>query len=160
LNHGFKEEAAMKSSKLNRLTSIALALGLALSTSLGGLSVASAKSSTAQAAPPVTSTREPVNSISLMAGTWGWKAIDERSLILWTLPSKPYLVKLGFPSQDLKWVNWISLRSMGDRLYARFDSVYVRGIPYPIDSIYPLTEEEARNYGHEPSPQPVPESVS
>lgn len=150
----------MKRSQQNRLTGFALALGLALTTSLGTLSVAAAESGTAQAAPPVTAAREPVNSISLVAGTWGWKAIDERTLILWTLPSKPYLVKLSFPSQDLKWVNWISLRSMGDRLYARFDSVYVRGIPYPIDSIYPLTAAEARNYGRETGPQPVPESVS
>jgi hypothetical protein len=66
-------------------------------------------------------------------------------VILWATPFKPYLVELAFPSHDLRFSEVIGVTSVGSRVYAKFDAVKVGGFRYPIDSIYKMTREEARN---------------
>ena len=71
---------------------------------------------------------------------------------MWATPFDPYLVELKFAAHDLKWAQAIGITQMGKRVYARFDSVKVGGFSYPIDSIYKLTREEARNYVRDARP--------
>ncbi|HLF12809.1 MAG TPA: DUF6491 family protein, partial [Gammaproteobacteria bacterium] len=82
---------------------------------------------------------------SMLARPYSWSAVDEDTVIVWATPFRPYLVELAFPSHDLRFADVIGLTSVGSRVYAKFDSVKVRGFRYPIDSIYKLTREEARN---------------
>ena len=95
---------------------------------------------------------ERVDSILMMTRPHSWQAIDDDTVIVWATPFDPYLVELKFAAHDLKWAHAIGLTQMGSRVYARFDSVKVGGFSYPIDSIYKLTREEARNYVRDARP--------
>ena len=59
-------------------------------------------------------------------------------------------MELAFPSHDLRWAHAIGVTSVGSRVYAKFDAVKIGGFRYPIDSIYKLTREEARNWNAAP----------
>lgn len=140
----------MKYVHANRLTRFALAAGLGAILSLGAASVTWARAvgdpaDTQGSAVPLESL-ESVDSISVLTPPWSWRAIDDHTLILWATASRPYLVTLRFPSYDLKWVNAIRVTSLGDRIYSKFDSVRIRGFSYPIDHIYKLTRDQARNW--------------
>ena len=74
----------------------------------------------------------------------GWQELDQKSLIIWTTPSRPYLVKLARPSHDLSFVQRIGVTSMAGTVKPKFDSVVVEGMRYPISGIYALTTSEAR----------------
>jgi hypothetical protein len=39
----------------------------------------------------------------------------------------------------------IGITQFGSRVYAKFDAVKVGGFRYPIENIYKMTREEARN---------------
>ena len=71
--------------------------------------------------------------------------IDEDTVVVWATPFDPYLVELAFKSPDLKFTQVIGITQFGSRIYAKFDAVKVAGFRYPIDSIYKITREEARN---------------
>ena len=73
-----------------------------------------------------------------------WQVIDERTVIVWANPWQPYLVTLAYPSHDLPFVQTIGVTSLGDRVYAHFDSLRVAGFRYPIDNIYKMTKQEAK----------------
>jgi hypothetical protein len=88
---------------------------------------------------------EEVDSFWMHSRPYSWSAIDDDTVIVWASAFDPYLVELAYPSYDLKWVETIGVTSFGNRVYAKFDSVQVRGFRYPIDSIYKITREEARN---------------
>jgi hypothetical protein len=90
---------------------------------------------------------EEVDSFPVLTQLHSWQAIDDDTLIIWTTPFQPYLVELSYPvpSGDLKFSQVIGVTSFGSRVYARFDSLRVAGFRYPIDSIYKMTREEARN---------------
>jgi Family of unknown function (DUF6491) len=75
----------------------------------------------------------------------GWRPVGRDAIILWTSPSKPYLLKLDRPAMDLPYVEHVGLTSTGSELYAGFDSVIVRGWRYRIASIHPLTRDLARS---------------
>jgi hypothetical protein len=89
---------------------------------------------------------EQVDSIVMMRRPHSWQAIDDKTVIVWATPFDPYLVELKFAAHDLKWAHAIGITQVGSRVYAKFDAVQVGGFRYPIDSIYKLTREEARNY--------------
>lgn len=88
---------------------------------------------------------ETVDSIPTLTRLYSWHALDDETVIVWATPFQPYLVKLSYPSHDLKFEHVIGLTSSGSRVYAKFDAVQVRGFRYPIDSIYKLTREEAKD---------------
>jgi len=143
----------MKRNNHSRLTAFIVALGL--STGLGGAGTAHANGAAKAATGTETGAQadsRTVASIPLYSGLWSWRRIDDRTVILWTTPSRPYLVRLRFPSPDLKWTQAIGVTSLADRVYAGFDALQVRGLRYPIDSITRLTRDEARSYGREPEP--------
>jgi Family of unknown function (DUF6491) len=88
---------------------------------------------------------EEVDSFWMYSRPYSWTAIDEKTVIVWASAFDPYMIKLAYPSHDLKWVESIGVTSFGNRVYAKFDSLQVRGFRYPIDSIYKMSREEARN---------------
>jgi hypothetical protein len=132
-------------------------------TKLFGLAAAAGLTAAAVASSPIASARssepskdaareiepgpayEQVDSFWMHSRPYSWSAIDEDTVIVWASAFDPYLVELAFPSYDLKWVETIGVTSFGNRVYAKFDSLQVRGFRYPIDSIYKITREEARN---------------
>jgi hypothetical protein len=88
---------------------------------------------------------EEVESIPVMTRPYSWQALDDDTVIVWATPRSPYLVELAFESHDLRFSHVIGITQFGNRIYAKFDAVTVRGFRYPIDSIYKMTREEARS---------------
>jgi hypothetical protein len=89
---------------------------------------------------------DPVDSFSMLSRPYSWTMVDDDTVIVWATAFKPYLLELAFPSPDLRWAHVIGVTSVGSRVYAKFDAVRVGGFRYPIDAIYELTREEARNW--------------
>lgn len=87
---------------------------------------------------------EPVNSFYIYGGLHDFDVIDEDTLILWPNAFDPYLVELRGRSHDLKFAHVIAVESSLSRVHSKFDSVLVRGFRYPIDQIYKLSREAAR----------------
>lgn len=133
---------------IGKLVGLAAAVGLTAGT-LGLSSIASARATNEAAAnneaAETVPAYEEIDSFTMLTRPWSWHRIDNDTLIVWTSPFQPYLVELSFPSQDLNFVEHIGVTSVGARVYAKFDSVQVRGFRYPIDAIYKLSREEARN---------------
>jgi hypothetical protein len=134
----------MKTWTLTNLAKLGTVAGLAAGLGLG--SVSSARPAT-DAVRPVEPgvTLEAVESFPILTRPHSWTAVDDDTVILWATPFKPYLVELAFPSHDLRFSEVIGVTSVGSRVYAKFDAVKVGGFRYPIDSIYKMTREEARN---------------
>ncbi len=132
----------MTRSLIRKLAALGIAAGLMVSS---GASFAAAavdgSPQTGSAAPPF----EEVDSIPMLTRPHSWQVIDDDSVIIWATPFDPYLVELKFRSIDLKFAHVIGLTQFGSRVYAKFDAVKVGGFRYPIDSIYKMTREEARN---------------
>jgi hypothetical protein len=136
---------------IGKLVGLAAALALTVGSTFG--SIASARSAKAAnesdgketAQVDLGAAYEQVDSFTMLTRPHSWHAIDDDTVIVWTTAFQPYLVKLSFPSHDLKWVHHIGLTSAGARVYAKFDSVQVRGFRYPIEAIYKMSREEARN---------------
>jgi hypothetical protein len=87
---------------------------------------------------------EPVRSIWAPHGLHSFSVIDADTLIVWKSPFEPYLLELKMRSPDMRFVHAIAVESGTSSIYARFDSVRIRGLRYPIDAIYKLSREEAR----------------
>ena len=121
------------------------ALGLAATLTVGS----AASFATAAKQVDVRPGFEQVDSILMMTPPHSWQAIDDDTVIVWATPFHPYLVELKFAAHDLKWAQAIGITQVGSRIYAKFDAVKVGGFRYPIDSIYKLTREEARNFARD-----------
>ena len=133
--------------RITKLLGLAAAAGLAAGTvALSPIASArSADSNDAARAVEPGPAYEEVDSFWMHSRPYSWSAIDDDTVIVWASAFDPYLVELAYPSHDLKWVQSIGVTSFGNRVYAKFDSLQVRGFRYPIDSIYKITREEARN---------------
>ena len=135
----------MNRSTFSNLTRLGAVVGLALGLGFGGaaVSAAAAKNQTPRAAiqAPL---GQPVDSFPILSRLHDWQVIDDKTVIVWATPWQPYLVQLKYPSHDLPFVQAIGVTSLGDRVYARFDSLRVAGFRYPIDNIYKMTKEEAK----------------
>jgi Family of unknown function (DUF6491) len=118
------------------------ALALAASLTVGS---AASFGAAARQAGPETQAFEQVDSIPMLTRPHSWQVIDDDTVIVWATAFDPYLVELAFKSYDLKWAHVIGITQVGSRVYAKFDAVRVGGFRYPIDSIYKMTREEARN---------------
>jgi hypothetical protein len=117
-----------------------------------GLTTAGASFAAVSTEPRVTEARvadvppfEQVESITMLRRPHSWQVIDDDTVIVWATAFDPYLVELAFRSPDLRFAHAIGLTQFGSRVYAKFDAVKVGGFRYPIDSIYKMTREEARN---------------
>jgi hypothetical protein len=136
---------------IGKLVGLAAALGLAVGT-FGSSSIASARAAKAsngsddkEVVQIDPSAYEQVDSFTMLTRPYSWHPIDDDTVIVWTTAFQPYLVELSFPSHDMKWVHHIGVTSAGARVYAKFDSVQIRGFRYPIAAIYKMSREEARN---------------
>ena len=129
----------------------ALALGAAGMTSVANAhaaatpSAASDGSSDKNGSADETQAYEQVDSFVMFRRPYSWQPVDDKTVILWATPFDAYLVELAFPSHDMKFVQGIGVSSTGSRVYAKFDAVTIRGFRYPINSIFKLSREEARN---------------
>ena len=136
----------MSHSKFSQWVRLGAVAGLTLGLSLGlGSGVSARPANAPTPADEQKPSFEVVDSFSILTRLHSWHAIDEDTVIVWATPSQPYLVELAFPSHDLKFSEAIGITSVGSRVYARFDSLRVAGFRYPINSIYKMTREEARN---------------
>ena len=88
---------------------------------------------------------EQVESIPMLTRPHSWQVVDDDTVVVWATAFDPYLIELAFKSYDLKFAEVIGITQVGSRVYAKFDAVKVRGFRYPIDSIYKISREEARN---------------
>jgi hypothetical protein len=88
---------------------------------------------------------EQVESIPMLTRPHSWQVVDDDTVVVWATPFDPYLVKLAFKSNDLRFAQVIGITQFGSRVYAKFDAVKVGGFRYPIDSIYKMSREEARD---------------
>ena len=114
--------------------------------SLTAVSAASfARSAPANAANTAVPAFEQVESIPMLTRPHSWQVVDDDTVVVWATAFDPYLIELAFKSYDLKFAEVIGITQVGSRVYAKFDAVKVRGFRYPIDSIYKMTREEARN---------------
>jgi hypothetical protein len=102
---------------------------------------------TAAAAEPTErpALRTEVKSFNLVGSLNGWHALDRESLVVWTSPSKAYLIQLQRPSFDLRHAEAIGLTSIAGRVSAGFDQVLVDGWRYQIKSIQALDADYARD---------------
>jgi len=79
----------------------------------------------------------------------GWNVIDQRSLIVYTSPSRSYLLILDRRLPELPFAEKITVSSTGSTIYSRFDRVRVLdrwgiNIPANIVKIYRLDGREQR----------------
>lgn len=126
----FRTSAMMRAA----LAGFALALSIAAGTA----------SARAVNNPPAAAAFGSVKSFRLLTPPYSWRVVDDRTLILWATPFRPYLLELAYPSPDLRFANVIGVTSSVGIVHSGFDAVRVRGLRYPIDRIYQLTPDEAR----------------
>ena len=131
----------------NKLISVAAAALLTLGAlSAGEASARAASNETANAsAEDQTPAYEQVESFVMWNHPYSWSPIDDQTVVLWPTPFEAYLVRIAYPSHDMRFVQGIGVTHFTSRVYAKFDALQIRGFRYPIDSIYKLTREEARN---------------
>ena len=135
----------MSDTRFRRLVRFCAVVGLALGLGFGVIGVVGAAAK--NEAPLATAHAplgQPVDSFPILSRLHDWQVIDNKTVIVWATPWQPYLVQLKYPSHDLPFVQVIGITSFGDRVYARFDSLRVAGFRYPIDNIYKMTKQEAR----------------
>ncbi len=133
----------------NKLISLAAAALLAL----GAASVSGDReracgredANASESAADQTQAYEQVDSFVMFGHPYSWSPIDDRTVVLWATPFEAYLVRIAYPTHDMRYVQHIGVTSSTSRVYAKFDALQIRGFRYPIDSIYKLTREEARN---------------
>jgi hypothetical protein len=131
----------MSSSIKTKLAMLGVAAGL---TAMSGASFARGANAPVTVQANAVPAFEQVESIPMLTGPHSWQVIDEDTVVVWATAFDPYLLELAFKSHDLKFTQVIGLTQFGSRVYAKFDAVKVGGFRYPIDSIYKMTREEAR----------------
>ena len=144
MSHGDEEETKMAHS--NKVISVAAAALLALGAAgVSGMATARAANEANDNASDQTPAYEQVDSFVMFGHPYSWSPIDDRTVVLWATAFEPYLVRIAYPSHDMHYVQHIGVTSSTSRVYAKFDALQIRGFRYPIESIYKLTREEARN---------------
>lgn len=118
-----------------RTTSIAIFLAALMATSTPALAISKKDSATVKN-----------DSIWLPHSSriHSWRAVGRDALVLWTSPSKAYLVKIWRPFTSLRFAHVIGVTSFAGRV-TKFDNVIVNGQRLPIRSIVALDKEVARN---------------
>jgi hypothetical protein len=128
----------------NKLISVTAAALLALG-SAGATSIANARAAANDNASDQTPAYEQVDSFVMWGHPYSWSPVDDRSVVIWPTAFDAYLVRIAYPTHDMRFVQHIGVTQSTARVYAKFDALQIRGFRYPIESIYKLTKEEARN---------------
>jgi hypothetical protein len=132
------------SSKLISVAAAAL-LTLGVAGASGTASARSAANEQNDGASDQTPAYQQVDSFVMFGHPYSWSPVDDRTVVLWPTAFDAYLVRIAYPSHDMRFVQHIAVTSTTSRVYAKFDALQIRGFRYPIESIYKLTKEEARN---------------
>jgi hypothetical protein len=108
--------------------------------------IASASGSQAvtESLPDTTGIYQSVESFQALGGLYSFRPLDNTRLVVWRTPFEPYLVELRRPSPDLRFADAVAIDSVSSTVRAKFDTVRIRGIKYPIGNIYKLSREQAR----------------
>jgi hypothetical protein len=114
--------------------------------SIVALGTAAAASAAESVPGPTMPIMNPVRSFQIFGRLDAWQPVDRDSLIVWVTPSRPYLVDLKYGSPDLRFSDVVGVTSTVGRVHAKADSVVIRGIKYPIETIYELDPIQARNW--------------
>lgn len=69
---------------------------------------------------------EPVRSVSVPARLWGWRALGDDTLTIWTRSDRGYLVELVNRCPEISFAKKIGLTNRSGRVWAGFDSVIVQ----------------------------------
>jgi Family of unknown function (DUF6491) len=74
---------------------------------------------------------EPVRSFTTTGRLWGWRALGDSALTVWTRRDQGFLLELSHRCPDLAFATSIGLTTRSSRVLAGFDSVVVprRGPP-------------------------------
>ncbi|MEM7281003.1 MAG: DUF6491 family protein [Pseudomonadota bacterium] len=75
----------------------------------------------------------------------GFKAVGPKQVVVYTSPSKSYLITLRSRANGLRFSQAIGVTSTGRSIYAKFDSVVVDGFRYPIESIAAIDKATAKS---------------
>ncbi len=85
---------------------------------------------------------------SIWVGTYGdidrWKAVGRNQIVVWTSPSRPYLVTIRRSVPELRFVNAIAVTKTGGRI-THFDKVIIEGRGVPIKSIRAIEPAYAKS---------------
>ena len=68
---------------------------------------------------------EPVSSFQFTGNLWGWRALGNNALTVWTRSNQAFLLELSGTCQDLPFAHRIGLTSSVGRVSAGFDRVIV-----------------------------------
>jgi hypothetical protein len=85
-----------------------------------------------------------VKSFRLYGPLTKWEPLDKDSLIVWTTPSKAYLLDLRNGSSSLRNAQKIGITSTLNRVAAGQDKVVFDGFRYPIETIQSLDQADAK----------------
>ena len=143
-----------RKSLITLVAATVLAVGsTGLSSGASARSAASEGSSTEGGAVDQKPAYERVDSFLIWTRPYNWQAIDDDTVVVWTTPFDAYLVELAYPSLDMRFVQQIGVTSTNSRVFAKFDAVQIRGFRYPIDRIFKLSREEAKNLTRSQKPE-------
>ncbi len=81
---------------------------------------------------------EPVRSFHSPGRLWGWRAVGDSALTVWTSSSRGFLLELSHRCPDMAFASSIGLTTRTSRVSAGFDSVVIHrgGVP---GSVAPTT---------------------
>jgi hypothetical protein len=87
----------------------------------------------------------PVRSFSYLGRLDGWRPLGRNHVVVWTTPSKAYLLEVAGPCQELPFATRIGLTSTGSTVSTGFDSVRLRrGERCTITEIRPVDYSQMR----------------
>ena len=105
---------------------------------------------------------DPVRSFSVPGRLWGWRAVGDGALTVWTRSNRGFLVELHGRCPELPFAQSIGLTNRAGSVSAGFDSVVVpqrgsaaRPVSCRIDTIRPLQTQsvkESKRELHEVDP--------
>ncbi|HEU4624314.1 MAG TPA: DUF6491 family protein [Steroidobacteraceae bacterium] len=82
---------------------------------------------------------QPIDHFTWLGRYDGWKPLGPQEALVWTTPSRAYLIKVQQPCEDLRFATHIGLTSTLHTVYSRgLDYVKVRGWRCPIEEIRPV----------------------
>jgi hypothetical protein len=94
---------------------------------------------------------EPVRSFRYNGHLWGWSALGDGSLGLWTRSDQGYLIEFARRCPDLEFDVALMISSRGGQVFAGTDSIVVRrtsggigGVRCRIETIRPLDARAVR----------------
>jgi hypothetical protein len=94
---------------------------------------------------------EPVRSFRYNGHLWGWAALGDGGLGLWTRSDQGYLIEFRNPCRDLAFDVTLMISSRGGQVFAGTDSIVVRrasggigGVRCRIDTIRPIDARAVR----------------